>query len=418
VVSGDVEGKYVYATVPAPTAGLREHMEGYLAKIDMKTWKVVGSVPMIDPIWPEISADGKTGWITLGGPSKVVQVDLTKMAEIREITTGPGPWGARLSYDETKLYVADKGEAGGYGQQGRTLTIIDTAIPIVTNVVAIGVTTDHAILSPDGKEIWATSNADHAIYVMDVASEKVTTVAKLPNDGDTHGSTFVRYEKTDKGIVGQVVSSFTGLRGAARSAQATALKQNAATVVRFNPRGTAFDPATLSLKPGRQFIRFINQSGTGGGTGQVESKDLGIAAFTLAPGESKVVEVTIPEKGTFNVISPDKTTVKPLVITAGAATTGQQQQQTGPRQVAFVSEHMLLDVKSLTVKAGETLAITFKNNDDEKHNFVILEANIVSPDFAAGRVTTLNLTMPTKAGTYRVICAYHPAVTFELKVEG
>ncbi len=339
------------------------------------------------------------------------------MTLIRELSTGPGPWGARLSYDETKLYVADKGETGGYGQQGRTLTVIDTAIPIVTNVVPIGVTTDHAILSPDGREIWTTSNAGHGIWVVDTATEKVTAVAKLPNDGDTHGSTFVTYTKTGNAITGEVTSSFVGLRGSAKAAQLKALAQSAATVVKFNPRGTAFDPATLSLKPGKQYVRFVNQSGTGGGPGKIESKDLGIASFTLAPGESKVVEVTVPEKGTFNVTSPSHSNIKPLVITAGAASTGAQAPAAGPRAVTFVSNQMVLDVKTLTVKAGETLAVTFKNNDDEKHNFVILEANIVSPDFPAGRTSSTNLTMPAKAGTYKVICAYHPAVTFELKVE-
>lgn len=416
VVSGEVEGKFLFATVPAPTSSLREHMEGYLAKIDMATWKVVGSVPMIDPIWPEISADGKTAWVTLGGPSKVAQVDLTKLQLVREVTTGPGPWGARLSYDGTKLYVADKGEAGGYGQQGRTLTIIDTAIPIVTNVVPIGVTTDHTILSPDGKEIWATSNADHAIYVIDLATEKVTAVAKMPNNGDTHGSTFVRYEKTDKGVAGQVVSSFTGLRGTAKADQAKALAESAATVVKLDPRGTQFDPATLTLKPGKQFIRFVNSSGTGAGPGTVESAALGIARFELKPGESKVVEVTIPQSGTFNVTSPSQATIKPLVITAGAAS--QAPQQTGPRPLTLSSTYLQFDQKSFTAKVGETLAITFKNDDDEKHNLVVLETTIVSPDLPAGRTSTFNFTGPAKAGTFKVICAYHPAMTLELKVNG
>ena len=410
VVSGEAGGKFLYATIPAPTASLREEMEGYLAKIDTTTWKVVQAIPMIDPIWPEISADGKSAWVTLGGPSKVAQVDLEAGKVVRELSTGPGPWGARLSFDETKLYVADKGETGGYGQQGRTLTIIDTSIPIVTNVVPIGVTTDHAILSPDGKEVWTTSNADHAIYVVDAATEKVVSVIKMPNDGDTHGSTFVRYEKDAQGnAVGTVLSSFTGLRSSARAEQLKAIARSRATLVRVI-RGN-FDPAALSLEPGKQFLRFTNAAGTSGGPAAIVSAELGIAAFDLKPGESRVVEVTVPQKGAFKVTDSRNAQAKPLVITAGVAAPA-----TGPRGVTISSSHLQFEQQSLNVKTGETVSLTFKNGDDEKHNLVIPELSYISPDIGAGRTSTFNFNGPATSGSYKVICAYHPGMSFTLVV--
>ena len=415
VVSNEA-GKFIYATVPAPTSALREHMEGYLAKIDTTTWKVVLAVPMIDPIWPEITADGKFAWVTLGGPSKILKVDLTAGKVLEEISTGPGPWGARLSYDETKLYVADKGETGGYGQQGRTLTIVDTAIPIVTNVVLIGVTTDHAILSPDGKEVWTTSNADRAINVVDTATEKVTATIKMPNDGDTHGSTFVRYEKDAKGeILGTVTSSFTGLRGPARAEQLKAIAQSRAPLVKASPRGTGFDPQTLKLPAGKQFLRFLNSSGTGGGPITVDVP--GVGQFDLKPGESRNVEVTVPQTGELKVTNVKNATYKPLVITAGTAGGTSQAPASDKRAVTVEFEQLQFKTTTLTVKAGETLAFTVKNPDDEKHNMVVLNTKIVSPDVSAGRSATFDLTMPDTAGTYKVVCAYHPNTSFELKVE-
>lgn len=114
------------------------------------------------------------------------------------IITGPGPWGAPLSYDNTKLYTADKGEGPGYNQMGRTATIVDLQTMGVTNVVPIGITTDHAILSPDGKEVWFTSNAGHNIHVMDATTEKITTVIQDPADGDIHGGIFVSTKTTDR----------------------------------------------------------------------------------------------------------------------------------------------------------------------------------------------------------------------------
>ncbi|MEK7682098.1 MAG: hypothetical protein AAB369_04655, partial [Chloroflexota bacterium] len=276
-------GNFMYVTVPAPTATLRETVEGYLAKIDLRTWKVVSMVPVGDPIWPEIAADGKTAWVTLGGHSKVAKVDLVNMKVVEEVTTGPGPWGARLSYDETKLYVADKGEAGGYAQMGRTMTIIDTQTNTVSNVVPIGVTTDHIILSPDGKELWATSNADHEIHVIDADKEERTAIIKMPNDGDTHGSTFVRYFDDGKGgVAAEVVASFTGLRGSARKGQLAALRGERPTLVKISPPNaffglpSRFTPDTITVKPaGTVRLTFINAGGTSGGVVAVDSQALG-----------------------------------------------------------------------------------------------------------------------------------------------
>src|SRR6266545_6154459 len=187
------DGKFIYMTVPAPMSSFRDKMDGFFAKIDPKKWQVVGITPMIDPLWAEISLDGKYAYVTSGGEARIHKINTDTMKDEGEVQTGPGPWGARISYDQTKLYTADKGEGPGYNQQGRTSTIIDLQTMGVSNVVPIGVTTDHAILSPDGKEVWYTSNAEHAIYVLDAVTDEMKTVIKDPADGDIHGGVFVQY---------------------------------------------------------------------------------------------------------------------------------------------------------------------------------------------------------------------------------
>ncbi|MBI4259445.1 MAG: hypothetical protein HY658_02660, partial [Actinobacteria bacterium] len=97
ILSGDIQGQYMLATVPAPSAALRGKMEGYLAKIDLETWKIVGATPVLDPIWPEVTQDGKFAWVTEGDGQKVKKIDLETMQVVAEVSTGPGPWGARLS---------------------------------------------------------------------------------------------------------------------------------------------------------------------------------------------------------------------------------------------------------------------------------------------------------------------------------
>src|SRR3990172_4242065 len=226
VLSGDIQGKFMFATVPAASAALRGKIEGVLAKVDMEKWKVVGEAPVLDPIWPEVTQDGKIAWVTEGDGQKVKKIDLEKMEVIGEVSTGPGPWGARLSCDESKLYTADKGESAGYGQQGRTSTIIDTKLNIVTNVVPIGRTTDHILLSPDCKYFLANSNADHDIWIYDAETEELVDVVTMPSDGDPHGGTFVQWRADgNDGVVGEVVSTLTGLRGSARKTQQELIKR-------------------------------------------------------------------------------------------------------------------------------------------------------------------------------------------------
>lgn len=412
VGTAEVAGQFMYFTVPPAQSALREEMEGSLMKVDLKTWKVVSAVPVHDPCWAEPTQDGGTVWVTQCGASKVAKVDTKTMKVIAELATGPGPWGARLSYDESKLYVADKGEARGYGQQGRTMTIIDTAASIVSNVVVIGRTTDHVLISPDGKEIWAMSNADHGIWVIDAETEEVKQVIKMPADGDTHGGTWVRYF-TDagngaNGIGGEVVSSYTGLRGSALAAQRAYLKQERPAPVTVTAAGV-FSPATLNLTPGsKTTLTVVNSGGTNGRPVQLQSRELGIAAFELRPGQRKSLDVTVPSSGgaQLGLVSDPS---KALQVTIGEQKPAAAAQE-GLRKLTLKALNNQFDVKAISARPGETLEITLVNGDDENHNIVSNGGEISSPAVGGGQTGSFTWIAPSTAGTFTAKCLFHPTM--------
>jgi DNA-binding beta-propeller fold protein YncE/plastocyanin len=407
----------MYVTCPAAQSALRETIEGTLAKIDLATWKVVSQVPVGDPIWPEPTLDGKICWVTLGGHNMVAKVDTEKMEVLTELACGPGPWGARLSYDGTKLYTADKGEAHGYGQQGITMTVYDTKYDIVTNVVPIGKTTDHIILSPDGKELWCTSNAEHGIWVVDAATEEVTAIIKMPNDGDSHGSTFVQYSDDGAGgVAAEVVSSFTGLRGSALEAQR--LFQTTPVLSIAVGRYGFVNPEVMAETGVTYRVLVENVGGTSTGEVKVDAPDLGITGVAIMPGERAEFTWTAPsEPAEFTATTnkaPNSTEL--IKVAAPAAETGEA---SGQRVIKVDAVNFVFDPLEVTVGVGETVTFALYNGDDEKHNMVGLgeDANLLSPDVDNGNTAEFDWTAPGEAMEIKVICAYHPDMVLILTVE-
>ncbi len=435
VVSGDIQGKFLYVTMPAASVPFRGKIEGVLAKVDMTTWKVVGEVPTMDPIWAEVTQDGKIAWVTEGDPQKVKKIDAEKMQVITEVSTGPGPWGARLSCDESKLYVADKGESAGYGQMGRTMTIIDTTFNIVTNVVPIGRTTDHIILSPDCKYVVATSNADHGMWVYDTETEELVTVVKTATEGDTHGGTFVQWRDDGRGgVVGEVVSTLTGLRGSARQAQQAFIKATKeAALVRINPRsafaGTPsnFSPDTVKVKAGATVnILFSYASGSSGRPLAVEGKEAKIERFEISAGQRHLVKFTAPSApGRLLVTVLDEAKARPLTIlveeaTAAAPAAPVATPTPAVREITLVADGLKWDIKTLTLKVGQQVKFTIVNKDDEKHNLVGVTAGLLpgeAPDIDAGRTGSFTWTVSNTPGAHKFLCVYHPAMVVDVTIQ-
>ncbi len=437
VLSGDIQGKFMFATVPAASASLRGKIDGVLVKVDMEKWKVVGEAPVLDPIWPEVTQDGKIAWVTEGDGQKVKKIDLEKMEVIGEVSTGPGPWGARLSCDESKLYTADKGESAGYGQQGRTMTIIDTKFNIVTNVVPIGRTTDHILLSPDCKYVLANSNADHDIWIYDAETEQLVATVKMPSDGDPHGGTFVQWrDDGNGGVAGEVVSTLTGLRGSARQAQQALIKaMKEAIVIKVNPASsfagtpTSFTPDAVKVKPGATVtLLFSYASGTSGTTIAVESKDAGIERFEINPGQRKIIKWTAPsEPTTVTVTAPSDSKAKTLTITVEdspdafpVSTPEAAATPAGPKEVKIVADGLKWDIKTLDLQGGEKVRFTITNLDDEKHNLISPDVGLLppdSPDVNGGQTTSFEWTVPKTPGAFKFICNYHPSMIIDATIK-
>ena len=421
ILSDDVQGKYMYATAPAALASLRGKMDGALDKIDMTTWKVVGAVPVKDPIWVEPTQDGKIAWVTQGDAGKVAKVDLATMQVIDEVTTGPGPYGARLSCDESQLFVADKGEASGYNQMGRTITVIDTRYDVVTDVLPTGRTTDHLILSPDCKYLVASSNADHDLWIYNVETHAKVRIVKIPNGGDPHAGTFVQFKSDGKGgVAGEVVSALVGLRGSARVAQQALIKATqSATEIRVIPKsffaGTpaSLSPDTVSVQPGASVaLSFTYPAGTSSPVAQIQASGAVVQPFTLQPGQRHLVTFKAPSTP-GQILFTLAGAAKPLTVSVStSAGTG----STTPvpskyHDVSIQAKSNQFDLKTLTVKAGEQVRFTLANGDDEPHNLINPEIGLTrgsSPDASGGKTLSFVWRVPNTPGTYKIICTYHP----------
>jgi DNA-binding beta-propeller fold protein YncE len=109
---------------------------------------------------------------------------------------GDGPYGVELNADESELWVANKGETTD--MWGNDITIIDTRSGIRRGLINTGFTTDHIILSPDGKEMWTSSNGSGKLFVYDAATRDEKAVINMPGFGDPHGVAFVYYDEDDK----------------------------------------------------------------------------------------------------------------------------------------------------------------------------------------------------------------------------
>ncbi len=330
IVVPSPDGKFLYASMPGGVGGSTGGLGGdrgiatSIFRIDPTTWTVTYNIqPLQDPNWGTFSADAKTYWITLSAIGKVAKIDTKTNTVLDVVTTGPGPYGDQLSYDETKLYVADKGEAPGYNQQSQTITVIDTASDVVIKQIGpVGRTTDHVDLSPDGKEIWAQSNADHGIWVIDTSNDTIKQNIMSPNDGDIHGGAFVRFFSDAGAIKSETVSDITGLLGSARAAQVKYLA-TPKTIVKVTPPKPALDqagsfrPDTITVAPGSTTtIRFFNASGTSGGTSHLDASAIGGGKFDLPAGQSKYVDYTAPSQpGTVTVFDPNDTQKTLFTIT-------------------------------------------------------------------------------------------------------
>jgi len=173
----------------------------WVAKIDPENWEVVAEYPYrgYRGDWIVIDSKSEFLYVPAAGSSNVTKINNATGEIVWSTPTGVGPYGGTLNADETELWVSNKGEATG--TIGRTVTVIDTASGRGIATLFSGYMSDHVLLSPNGKEMWVTSNGEGRIYVFDAATHEQLKVIDMPNRGDAHGLVWVHYDEQGNGRV-------------------------------------------------------------------------------------------------------------------------------------------------------------------------------------------------------------------------
>lgn len=186
-------------------AGFTALKNFWVAKIDisedLKTWTVEREYPYFGyrANWVEVAPDGDAIYVAPGSNSIAQKIDLETGQLIWSEPVGDSPYGTELTPDGKHLWVVGKGE--NTGNWGNDIMVLDTRLGRRIDKMETGYVTDHLVLTPNGKEIWATSNGSGKILVYDVDSHDMTYEIHLPGYGDAHGLPFVYYETADKGLV-------------------------------------------------------------------------------------------------------------------------------------------------------------------------------------------------------------------------
>jgi mono/diheme cytochrome c family protein len=181
----------------------------WIARIDPATWEVVQEypVPGYRPNWLIVDT-AKEYMYTVNSMATASKINIETGEVAWTNGTGIGPYGGSLNADETELWIADKGE--GAHHLGRTLTVIDTETGHATETLFGAYKTDHVLLSPNGKEMWATSNGEGRILVYDAESRDLIKSIDMPGNGDAHGLIWVHYDENGEPRVVRDQGNFHG----------------------------------------------------------------------------------------------------------------------------------------------------------------------------------------------------------------
>ena len=168
---------------------------------DLKNWEVVKEYPYFGERanWIEVSPDNKYMYITPSGRNIVSKINLETGQKVWTTPVGDGPYGIELTANGDEVWVANKGETTD--MWGNDITIIDTRSGIRKGLINTGWTTDHIILSPDGREMWTSANGSGKLYVYDAKTRQEKAVINMPGFGDPHGLPFVYYFEDNRARV-------------------------------------------------------------------------------------------------------------------------------------------------------------------------------------------------------------------------
>ena len=184
---------------------------GSIAKIDMRTRRVVGFMQLTAPPGPSqmmmrmpdkslsrsmpqdirLSPDGTRFYVADMLQGGVYVVDGATLKVLGFIPTGIGAHSITPSRDGKHLFVANRGSMeikGRPGGQG-SVTVLDAATGAVSATWPIpgGGSPDMGNLTADGKELWLSGRFDSEVYAFDTATGQL--VARIPVAPGPHGLT-------------------------------------------------------------------------------------------------------------------------------------------------------------------------------------------------------------------------------------
>ena len=125
-----------------------------------------------------ITPDGRYGYVTLGGASSVVVIDLALQTIAATIAVGVTPVSIVISPDGTTAYVSNQGSI--------TISVISTATNIVTSTIALpggGNTPGVIAISPDGTNLYVTiyNPTVSSIYIVNTLTNSIYKTVTDPS---------------------------------------------------------------------------------------------------------------------------------------------------------------------------------------------------------------------------------------------
>lgn len=86
-------------------------------------------------------------------------------------------------------------------------------------------------------------------------------------------------------------------------------------------------------------------------------------------------------------------------------------------EIGFTAQNFKFAPKQVQVEKGETVKFTITNQDNFAHNVVSQDGKIAYTLLPANQITSIVWNAPNQAGTYTVICTFHPGMQFQIAVE-
>lgn len=146
--------------------------------VDLNTKTIIKTISLGDktgPHWGVLSNDKKILWVACASQNSIVEIDTDSDIPIRSWDTHqPGSYNFTVSRDGSKIYSANFDTS--------TVSIIDRTNGNI-KIISIGGKPIGIDASPDGKEIWISSNVTNEITVLDAKTNKV--LKKFPTTGQT-----------------------------------------------------------------------------------------------------------------------------------------------------------------------------------------------------------------------------------------